>query len=218
MAASNWIILHLEVQSQPDPDLPRRIWVYAYRCFEKHQQEVFGYAILGDRNQSFRPGPYRWQLGKARLVYEYETAKLIDFRAAVIREDPAGNLWVGTIDGGLNKLPRGGSGFAHFRAGPDGIQQLSSNRIYDIAFDQNGKLWLGTEKGLNILDPASGAVQQVASNARDKFSLKGSSIRSIYIDKQGIYWLGTFQSGVNKYDKNLTAFGLVHRNLRSCGG
>lgn len=135
-----------------------------------------------------------------------------DHQIRIIREDPAGNIWVGTIDGGLNKLPRGGAGFAHFQAGSNGIHQLGSNRIYDVAFDQNGKLWLGTEKGLNILDPGSGAVQQVIANARNKFSLKGNSIRSIYIDKQGIYWLGTFQSGVNKYDKNLTAFGLVHSN------
>ncbi len=59
-----WIILHLEVQSQPDPDLGRRMYVYSYRGFEKYRAEVFGYAILGDRNRSFRPGPYTWQLGK----------------------------------------------------------------------------------------------------------------------------------------------------------
>ncbi len=52
-----WIVLHLEVQSQPDPDLPKRMFVYAARCFEKHGKEVFGYAILGDRSPSFRPGP-----------------------------------------------------------------------------------------------------------------------------------------------------------------
>ncbi|AXY74114.1 hybrid sensor histidine kinase/response regulator [Paraflavitalea soli] len=135
-----------------------------------------------------------------------------DHQIRIIREDPAGNIWVGTLDGGLNKLPRGGTGFVHFKAEAASIHSLSSNRIYDVAFDQNGKLWVGTEKGLNILDGESGKVQQVIANARDKFSLKGNSIRCIYIDKQGLYWLGTYQSGINKYDKNLTAFGLVHSN------
>lgn len=73
-----WIILHLEVQSQPDPELSRRMFVYAYRCFEKYGSEVFGYAILGDRSASFRPRAYEWKLGAARLRYEYETIKLID--------------------------------------------------------------------------------------------------------------------------------------------
>lgn len=134
---------------------------------------------------------------------------LTDRQIRIIREDNHGDIWVGTIDGGLNRLPRGGAGFAHYQTSPGG---LSSNRIYDIAFDGNGKLWLGTEKGLNILNPVNGTVQQVLANARDKYSLKGNSIRCIYIDQQGIYWVGAFQSGINKYDKNLTAFGLVYSN------
>ena len=77
-----WIILHLEVQTQPDPDLPRRMFAYSYRVFEKYGAEVFGYAVLGDTSPTFRPGPFVWELGKARLVYEYETAKLIDYPLA----------------------------------------------------------------------------------------------------------------------------------------
>jgi len=74
-----WILLHFEVQSQPDAELPERMFVYALRCFEKYKTEVFGFAVLGDESPSFRPEPYVWELGKARMVYEFETAKLIDF-------------------------------------------------------------------------------------------------------------------------------------------
>jgi hypothetical protein len=73
-----WIVLHFEVQTQPDPDLAERMFVYAYRGFEKYRTEIFGFAILGDRRPDYRPGPYVWQLGKARLSYEYEVAKLLD--------------------------------------------------------------------------------------------------------------------------------------------
>ena len=74
-----WIVLHFEVQAQPDPNLSRRMYTYAYRCFERYGTEVFGYAILADRSPGFRPEPYRWQLGKASLTYEYECAKLLDY-------------------------------------------------------------------------------------------------------------------------------------------
>ena len=73
-----WIVLHFEVQSQPDPSLSRRMFTYAVRCFERYGTEVFGYAILGDRSPGFRPEPYRWQLGEAELTYKYECAKLLD--------------------------------------------------------------------------------------------------------------------------------------------
>ncbi|WP_295122754.1 hybrid sensor histidine kinase/response regulator transcription factor [uncultured Chitinophaga sp.] len=137
---------------------------------------------------------------------------LTDITIRVISEDRHGDIWVGTIDGGLHRLPRGGTGFRRYRSEPGPAPVLSSNRIFDIAHDVDGKIWIGTEKGLNILDPEKNEVRQVTANARNAYSLKGNSIRSIYIDKNGIYWLGTFQSGVNKYDKNLTAFHLVQSN------
>lgn len=74
-----WIVLHFEVQSQPDPNLSRRMFTYLYRCFERYDAEIFGFAILGDRSPGFRPQPFHWQLGKATLSYEFECAKLLDF-------------------------------------------------------------------------------------------------------------------------------------------
>ncbi len=115
---------------------------------------------------------------------------LTDKQIRIIREDGSGNIWVGTIDGGLNKLPRGVKGSTVIKARAQAPEGLSSNRIYDIAFDQNGELWLGTEKGLNILNPHNGRVKQITNNARDNYSLQEKSIRTLYIDQRGIYWLG----------------------------
>lgn len=126
-----------------------------------------------------------------------------------ISEDGRGNIWFGTIDGGLNVLPPNSTVFNNYNAAAAAGKALCSNRIYTIAHDADGKVWVGTEKGLDILNPASGTVEHVTGNARNQYSLKGSSVRTIYIDKKGIYWIGAFQSGVNKYDRNLTAFHLV---------
>jgi signal transduction histidine kinase/ligand-binding sensor domain-containing protein/DNA-binding response OmpR family regulator len=142
----------------------------------------------------------------------YPDSTISDPSIKTLFEDHSGNLWVGTADGGLNKLPRGGNGFHSYKRAAQNAPALSSNRIYSIAQEQDGKLWIGTEKGLNILDPRTGKVQIASADERDKYSLKGSSIRSIYIDSKGIYWVGTCQSGVNKYDKNLSSFRLVQSN------
>jgi signal transduction histidine kinase/ligand-binding sensor domain-containing protein/DNA-binding response OmpR family regulator len=127
-------------------------------------------------------------------------------------EDRYGNLWVGTVEGGLNKLSKGGKGFQVFKNIVSDPHSLSSNRVYSIAEDEDGKLWTGTEKGLNIFDPQTGKAEIASADERDKYSLKGNSIRSIFIDPKGIYWVGTCQSGVNKYDKNLSSFRLVQSN------
>lgn len=129
-----------------------------------------------------------------------------------IVEDRKGNLWIGTNDGGLNKFIATDSTFERFKNIPHDPTSLRTNRIYCIATEPGGKLWVGTEKGLDILDPQTGKVERISNDSRNKYSLKGKSIRSFYIDNAGIYWVGAYQSGVSKYDKNLTSFALVESN------
>ncbi|HEY6900139.1 MAG TPA: two-component regulator propeller domain-containing protein, partial [Puia sp.] len=146
---------------------------------------------------------YRRATDDFDLVRGTPDSALNDNVIKVLAEDAVGRLWIGTQDGGLNMLMPGGKGFRNYK------NTGSSNRIYSISSDSSGSLWLGTEEGLNIFDPRTGQVQRVLGNIRSKYSLKGKSVRSIYTGKNGIYWVGTYQSGVSKYDKNLTFFNLV---------
>jgi ligand-binding sensor domain-containing protein len=136
-------------------------------------------------------------------------SSLSDNAVKTITEDRQHRLWIGTNDGGLDLLPPGAMKFKSFKNTAGKSAGLSSNRIFCIAPDTSGKLWLGTEEGVDIFDPNTSEVQRIAGNMRNKFGLKGRSVRSIYIDSNGTYWIGTYQSGVNKYDRNLAFFNLV---------
>jgi len=113
-------------------------------------------------------------------------------------------LWIGTDDG-LSKMSPDMKTFRNFRYSPTDDKTLSGNLIYSIAASGN-KIWVGAEGGLDIVDPATGIVQRYSHDGRDKFSLNSKSIRCVYIDPKGIYWLGTYKGGVEKYDRNLTLF------------
>ncbi|MCG2616232.1 ATP-binding protein [Terrimonas sp. NA20] len=140
------------------------------------------------------------------------TGSISDNIIKAILQDQRGDLWIGTNDGGLNKFIASDSSFVRYMHADADPYSIRSNRIYCLAADPEGKLWVGTENGLDIFDPQTGRAQRVVNDARNKFSLKGKSLRSFYIDTAGIYWVGTFQSGVSKYDKNLTSFALVQSN------
>ncbi len=129
-----------------------------------------------------------------------------------ILQDQHGDLWVGTYDGGLNKFIASDSSFVRYMHSDADPHSIRSNRIYCLATEPGGKMWVGTENGLDIFDPQTGRSQRVVNDARNKYSLKGKSLRSFYIDTAGIYWVGTYQSGVSKYDRNLTSFALVQSN------
>jgi signal transduction histidine kinase/ligand-binding sensor domain-containing protein/DNA-binding response OmpR family regulator len=129
-----------------------------------------------------------------------------------IAEDHNGNLWIGSEDGGLSMLEPDGKGFRTYRHIKTDRQTLSSNRVLAIAPENENSLWIGTEEGLNIFDLRKKTSRRVEPDARNWYSLHGKSVRSIFIDKNGIYWIGSFQGGISKYDKNLAFFNLRKSN------
>lgn len=136
-------------------------------------------------------------------------------------EDKVGNIWVGTGEG-LNKMDVANKTFKHFKGIDSDVQTLSNNSIYKIAFDKDGKLWVGTEDGLNIFNPNTGKTFRVDKLTSKKYSGVGSfvgrSVKDIYLDDSGIYWIGTIQGGVNKYDTNLAFFNHLRFNPLDVNG
>lgn len=120
----------------------------------------------------------------------------------VITEDQQGDIWIGT-NGGVSRWKRGDDRF---------INYVPDHFINTIAVDGD-RLWLGTNEGLHIMHVTTGRVNTLAYNSRQIHGLTASHIRYVYIDNQGIYWIGTAGGGMNKYDKNLNLFNLVRSNV-----
>ena len=125
-------------------------------------------------------------------------------------------LWIGT-NNGLCSLSPDLKTFRNFKYNPTDDNTLSGNLIYSIA-GNGDNIWVGAEGGLNIVDPRSGKVTRYNHDDRDKFSVSSKSIRCIYNDPQGIFWLGTYQGGVDKYDRNLTLFNSKQNNAYDPAG
>ena len=67
-----------------------------------------------------------------------------------IYEDGDGTIWVGTVEGGLNRLDSGSNGFTHYTR-DNGA--LTHNSVSAITTDAAGNLWIGTwGGGVNVLD------------------------------------------------------------------
>ena len=64
-----------------------------------------------------------------------------------------GVLWVGTVEGGLNRRARGESTFYHYTMQNSG---LSHNSVSTLTADKQGRLWIGTwGGGVCLLDMKS---------------------------------------------------------------
>ncbi|GHV30191.1 hybrid sensor histidine kinase/response regulator [Bacteroidia bacterium] len=79
--------------------------------------------------------------------------------------------------------------------------------------DKNNQLWIGTQRGLYILNPSTGERQLYLHSRFDKFSLPNNSVWTITGDSHRNIWIGTYAGGLcyvdldeNVYFKTYTPF------------
>jgi signal transduction histidine kinase/ligand-binding sensor domain-containing protein/DNA-binding response OmpR family regulator len=134
---------------------------------------------------------------------EADTTSIAGNSIRSIVEDSVGNIWFGT-DQGISKFSINEKVFKNFKSGAEGV--------YTIKPDKENRLWVGTDNGLKIFDLTVLKFISNAGNKKDNYFIKNNSIRSIFIDENKIFWIGTQQGGVNKYDENLAFFNLKQSN------
>ncbi len=73
--------------------------------------------------------------------------------------DASGTLWVGTEDGGLNRFNEANGTFVRYRHDADSKTSLGSDTVFGIIEDEDGFLWLSSNRGLSRVNPANGSVR-----------------------------------------------------------
>ena len=116
-------------------------------------------------------------------------------RALLVAGD--GTVWIGTKDEGLARLDPKSGRVEAFRHDPDRASSLTSDGVYAILPDRAGKLWIGTDGGLDRLDPATGAITRHPSNSA---AGRGAKVRALREDRNGILWIGTLGEGLARLD------------------
>lgn len=141
------------------------------------------------------------RVGKDQNHYNFSSwGKLQGLKHNIIScilQDKQGNLWFGTIGGGISKYD--GKYFTHYSE----QQGFLGNSILSMLEDKKGNLWFGTNgAGLIKYD----GWQFTYFNTEN--SLAGDEVNSITEDKHGNIWLGYVYNGFSKYDgKTFTHFG-----------
>ncbi len=138
-------------------------------------------------------GLVRIQQNEHEVVDKEKNSGLQSSSIFQIYRDSRNGIWIGTWSGGLSYINEWSNSFEHFRR--ESISNsLSDNVISDFEESPTGGVIAATEEGhLNYMDRGS-----------NKFSLslikglKGFvfSIKSLYTDKDGTLWIGTYASGI----------------------
>lgn len=83
---------------------------------------------------------------------------------------------------------------------------LTSGTVRAIAEDARGNIWLGTERGINIIDPDTGKVTKVMQDLVNPTKLNDNAIYCIVPDANNNIWIGTYFGGINLLTDNCNQF------------
>jgi hypothetical protein len=74
-----WVLIHPEVQNQPEEHFGERMYVYNYRIFDRFRRPVVSLAVLGDEQRDWRPNEFAYSLWGFSLRVEFPVVKLLDY-------------------------------------------------------------------------------------------------------------------------------------------
>ncbi|HEV2332969.1 MAG TPA: diguanylate cyclase, partial [Gammaproteobacteria bacterium] len=109
---------------------------------------------------------------------------------------PDGGLWAGTQDAGLDRFDPATGRFTHHVHDGEKAESLGNDQVSALLLDHEGRLWVGTDKGLDRLDKGTDAFRHYHTGSTQP---NGDSILSLYEDPDGRLWVGS-DHGVYRYD------------------
>jgi ligand-binding sensor domain-containing protein/serine phosphatase RsbU (regulator of sigma subunit) len=120
-------------------------------------------------------------------------------------------LWVGTDGAGLAVFDLNQNEFIGILL----THPQSKSRIHSMTDDGEGNIWLGMyEKGLNVYSRNDGLFQEYVPDARDKFSIRSTSVKVVYADRNHNVWLGTNGDGIDVSFKSSSIISHIRRSER----
>ncbi len=126
-----------------------------------------------------------------------------------ITEDKSGKLLVGTVRGLYcqsknNEL--------------SGLQKISNLPAVEVLVDNQNNIWCGTYYGLQYYDNQPTSDLPVLKDIfkydlQNPNSITKNVIKSLFLDKTGIVWVGTNGGGINKFDPERKQFKQVRKTV-----
>jgi ligand-binding sensor domain-containing protein/signal transduction histidine kinase len=155
-------------------------------------------------------------------VFMYDpgnTSSLSDDRIVSLMEDSDRKLWIGTVNGNVNRYDPLTDSFTHINIAnftnkslkeetgyydyPMAFSRNHGVSITSIAEDSDGNIWIGTwGKGIVVIDKTFKRIDHFFNSSLDNSVLLSNRIMKIIMDEDNVVWIGTFGGGLSKAFKD----------------
>jgi diguanylate cyclase (GGDEF)-like protein len=176
--------------------------------------------LYADRNETvwagtMASGLLRWDKGsRAHVQYVHranDSHSLPSDNIRSVMHDRSGMLWIGSFTDGISLVNLNSQGFQRFIPFDVEARNLGPvNSLQAIAGAPKGRLWLSTNAGVSLFDPANGEVLKTYRAAPGRPGALSNDIAySLYQQPDGPLWVGT-SAGLNRLDDPDGRFEVIH--------
>jgi hypothetical protein len=99
-----WLLIHIEVQGEPETDFPLRMFRYNVRAFDRYNQTVISLAVLTDDRPEWRPNRFQYGQWGALTGIDFLNVKLIDWRGREAELEASSNPFAQVVLAHLRAL------------------------------------------------------------------------------------------------------------------
>ena len=149
---------------------------------------------------------YVLSTNQVKQVSTIEDLKLNPSLNITLCSDGAQNIYIGTIDGGLNNYNKITKQISYINSG-FGRSDLSGSGIYALLRDKVSRLWIGTRRGgINIINRDKQKFVTISHEPGNPNSLSGNFITSVCEMNNGNLLIATENNGLDILDRNTNKF------------
>jgi hypothetical protein len=110
------ILIHIEVQGQPEAEFARRMYVYNYRLYDRYGMPVVSLGILGDTVPDWRPKRFGYRRWGCEVGMRFPMIKLLDYRERWAELEHAPNPFAVVVMAHLEAQATAGDEQARYQA------------------------------------------------------------------------------------------------------
>jgi signal transduction histidine kinase/ligand-binding sensor domain-containing protein len=138
----------------------------------------------------------------ARRFRNYRNPIMSGQMYLTIAEDRAGTLWLGTARSGLQHFDPATGSVTEYKPSPGNPDGLRDNVVQSIAVSRSGSIWIGTQNGLNELDPQTGQFKGYDTN----HGMPANFVSCLVEDNRADLWMSTTRGLSRLHPQDRTFF------------
>jgi signal transduction histidine kinase/ligand-binding sensor domain-containing protein len=173
-------------------------------------EDVDGRFFVGTRG-----GLYLYDsLERSFSLYAYDSHQLSKLSQNSVNcsfIDRTGNIWIGTHSGGANYVDMHQKKFVHYPFVLSDNNFLNTRSVQCFA-ESEQKLYVGTDRGINILDKIKDNFTYNSYDQSDPKSVTFNDVKSIAVETEDSIWIATNGGGLNLMNKQGEIFAVYNRN------